>query len=131
MQKGRGFFRLVMVISFLVFIIMSFYIFFELEKAFETEELKRIYELKRAYKVELKRKRESPTKKPESFHEKYGIALPDIDTIIIPEDSPTDVHIILGMVGGAASVIAIWLIYGLTIYVVRGFMGKEKRGENE
>ncbi|MCK4574830.1 hypothetical protein KAU34_00310 [candidate division WOR-3 bacterium] len=87
MQKGKGFFRLVLAISILVFLIMSVYTFYELETGYYSS---------KSYWAGLK------------------------------GDSPIGKHIILGMVGGALSVIPVWIIYGLTIFVVKGFKGQKK-----
>jgi len=86
MKKSKGFLRLVVAISILVFLIMSVYTFYELETGYYST---------RAYLAGLK------------------------------GDSPIGGHIILGMLGGAVSTISIWIIYGLTIFVVKGFKGQK------
>ncbi len=114
MQKGKGFFRLVVVISIFVYITAFLWIFFTIIDLPLEEYTQRTPIVER---------------KKESVHEKYGIKLPE--PVKIVKTLPLIEVVFNSMVGGIASIIPIWIIYGLTIYVVKGFMGKEKRGENE
>ena len=197
MQKGRGFFRLVLSVSLLVFSIVSFCVFWGLKEEYydnritltadealtlTADELLEKYNVS-IYKESFESKvnellefnklsdgeqllalkkwgKEKPYfigfyhlspeakqlfinkySKPISTYastksvlEEYGIKLPTEKPA--EEPPPSEFlsiikYIILGILGGIASIIPIWVVYGLTIFVVRGFMGKEKRGENE
>lgn len=159
MQKGKGFFRLVLAISILVFLIMSVYTFYELENEGGTS-------------LEKARRRRLNGDSHIGEHIILGMAGGAVSVIPVWIIYGLTIFVVKGfkgqkkgreflrlvvalsisvfllffltaffnfqgrfigdaMIVGVVSVILIWVVYGLTIFVVKGFLGKEKRGENE
>ena len=161
MQKGKGFFRLVVAVSILVFItfflaaiftkpepekpakltpmeidalvtigklglsssnyseLNDFYNLDEQERrkvlaivGKERQSLVDFYEL-----PEIEKERVLYMLSADGILKKYNVSL---------EVEPIGEHILIAMFTGVVAVIPIWIVYGLTIYVVRGFKGQKK-----
>ncbi|GAH65698.1 unnamed protein product [marine sediment metagenome] len=146
MQKGKGFFRLVVAVSILVYFLVFFIVFINLESEYyepkkPTKLTPKYSEILTEYnnlsEEERKQAIAGVGPKTRSLLIEYE-ELSDTERreLIIEfqsreKPSPFGKFIWQSMFTGVVSIIPIWIIYGLTIYVVRGFMGKEKRRENE
>lgn len=155
MQKGKGFFRLVVAISILVYFLVFFIVFINLESEYyepkkptkltpmEIEWLpsKPNYsELNDFYNLAERERRKvlaAIGKERQYLVDFYKLSETEKEEVLSMltskkvEPEPTGEHILSAMFAGVVAVIPIWIIYGLTIFVVKGFKGKEKRGENE